>query len=110
MWMGGVVPMGYRVQNRKLVVHKPEAAVIRMIFERFLKVGPAIVLARQLRAENVRTHRGRIIDKGSLYRILRNRVYVGLAVHKGVAYAGEHAAIVSQVLWDKAQSILRESP
>ena len=110
MWMGGFVPMGYRVENRKLVVHEPEAAVIRMIFERFLKVGSATVLARQLRAENVRNHRGRIIDKGSLYRVLRNRVYVGLAVHKGVAYPGEHAAIVSQALWDKAQSILRESP
>jgi DNA invertase Pin-like site-specific DNA recombinase len=110
MWMGGVMPMGYRVHNRKLVVHKPEAAVIRMIFERFLNVGSATVLARQLRAENVRSHRGRIIDKGSLYRILRNRVYVGLAVHKGVAYLGEHASIVSQALWEKAQSILRESP
>jgi hypothetical protein len=110
MWMGGFVPMGYRVQNRKLVVHEPDAAVIRMIFQRFLKVGSATLLARQLRAENVRSHRGRIIDKGSLYRILRNRVYVGLAVHKGAAYPGEHAAIVSQALWDKAQSILGESP
>jgi len=110
MWMGGFVPMGYRVENRKLVIHEPEAAIIRKIFERFLKVGSATVLARQLRAEDVRSARGRIIDKGSLYRILRNRVYVGLAVHKGVAYPGEHAAIVSQPLWDKAQSILRESP
>src|SRR5262249_34831717 len=98
------------VQNRKLVIHKPEAAVIRMIFQRFLKLGSATVLSRQLGAENVRSHRGRIIDKGSLYRILRNRVYVGLAVHKGVAYPGEHAAIISQSLWDKVQLILRESP
>ena len=44
------------------------------------------------------------------YRILRNRVYIGLGVHKGVAYPGEHASIISQSLWDKAQSILRESP
>jgi DNA invertase Pin-like site-specific DNA recombinase len=110
MWMGGIVPIGYRVQDRKLVVHKGEAAIIRMIFERFLKVGSATLLTRQLRAEDVRSHRGRAIDKGSLYRILRNRVYVGLAVHKSVAYPGEHAAIVSQSLWDKAQSILRESP
>jgi site-specific DNA recombinase len=110
MWMGGFVPMGYRVENRKLVVHEPEAAVIRRIFERFLKIGSATVLARQLRAEDVRSARGRIIDKGSLYRILRNRVYIGLAVHKGVAYPGEHAAIVSQALWDKVQSILQESP
>src|SRR5262249_59159627 len=56
MWMGGFVPMGYRVQNRKLVVDEPEAAVIRMIFQRFLKAGSATVRARQLRAENVRSH------------------------------------------------------
>src|SRR5262249_10354094 len=49
MWMGGFVPMGYRVENRKLVVHEQEAAVIRMIFQRFLKMGSATVLARQLR-------------------------------------------------------------
>jgi site-specific DNA recombinase len=110
MWMGGFVPMGYRVQDRKLVIHEPEAAVIRRIFERFLKVGSATLLARQLRAEDVRSHRGRVVDKGALYRILRNRVYVGLAVHKGVAYPGEHAAIISQALWDKVQSILQESP
>jgi hypothetical protein len=81
-----------------------------MIFDRFLKIGSATTLARQLRAENVCSHRGRVIDKGGLYRILRNRVYIGLAVHKGAAYPGEHAAIISQPLWDKAQSILRESP
>jgi DNA invertase Pin-like site-specific DNA recombinase len=110
MWMGGFVPMGYRVENRKLVVHEPEAATIRMIFERFLKIGSATILAQKLQAEDVRSHRGRVIDKGSLYRILRNQVYIGLAVHKGVAYPGEHEAIIGQSLWDRTQSILRESP
>ena len=80
------------------------------VFERFLKAGSVTTLARQLRVEEVRSHCGRVIDKGGLYRILRNRVYIGLAVHKGAACPGEHAAIVSQPLWDKAQSILRESP
>ena len=110
MWMGGYVPMGYRVENRKLVVHDGEAATIRMVFERFLKTGSATILAQKLRSEDVRSHRGRVIDKGNLYRILRNQVYIGLAVHKGVAYPGEHTAIISQSLWDKVQSILRESP
>src|SRR6185437_13599301 len=45
MWMGGFVPMGYRVENRKLVLHEGEAATIRMIFERFLKIGSATTLA-----------------------------------------------------------------
>lgn len=42
--------------------------------------------------------------------MLNNRTYVGLAVHKGTAYPGEHQAIIDQALWDKVHSILQESP
>jgi len=48
-----------------------------------VKASGFVTFARQLRAEDVRSHRGRVIDKGSLYRILRNRVYIGHAVHMG---------------------------
>jgi len=48
--------------------------------------------------------------KGSLYRVSRNQVYVGLAVHEGTAYPGEHQAIIDQTLWDKVHSILQKSP
>ena len=41
MWMGGFVPMGYRVESRKLIIHDAGAAIIRMIFDRFLKLGSA---------------------------------------------------------------------
>lgn len=45
MWMGGYVPLGYDVKDRKLVVNEPEAATVRMIFERFVKVGSATKLS-----------------------------------------------------------------
>ena len=51
-----------------------------------------------------------LIDKGFLYKLINNRVYLGEAVHKGTAYPGEHKAIIDQVLWDKVHSILQESP
>ena len=35
MWMGGFVPLGYDVKDRKLVVNEAEAATVRRIFERF---------------------------------------------------------------------------
>ena len=41
MWMGGFVPLGYDVKDRKLVVNEAEAATVRMIFERFVKIGSA---------------------------------------------------------------------
>ena len=109
MWMGGSVPLGYVVQNRKLVVHEPDAAVVRSMFERFLRVGSATVLAQELRAEGVLTTKGRPIDKGYLYKCLSNRTYLGLAIHKGTAYPGEHAAIIDQDLWDKVHAILAEN-
>ncbi|MGQ7791324.1 recombinase family protein [Faunimonas sp. B44] len=49
MWMGGYVPLGYDVKDRKLVVNEEEAATVRGIFERFVEVGSATVLARELR-------------------------------------------------------------
>ena len=109
MWMGGSVPLGYVVKDRKLVVHEPDAAVVRSMFARFLRVGSATVLARELRAEGVLTTKGRPIDKGYLYKCLSNRTYLGLAIHKGTAYPGEHAAIISQDLWDKVHAILAEN-
>jgi site-specific DNA recombinase len=42
------------------------------------------------------------------YEMLANRVYLGEAVHKGVAYPGEHAAIVDQRTWDKAHAVMAE--
>jgi DNA invertase Pin-like site-specific DNA recombinase len=110
MWMGGFVPLGYDVKDRKLVVNKSEAAAVRMIFERFIKIGSATELVWKLRAESVRGKQGKLVDKGYVYKLLNNRVYIGEAVHKGTAYPGEHKAIVDRRLWDRVHGILRESP
>lgn len=110
MWMGGYVPMGYDVRDRKLVVNEAEAATVRMIFERFVALGSSSTLARALQAERVLNKRGRRIDKGFIYKLINSRVYLGEAVHKGTSYPGEHAAIVTQDLWDAVHAILKESP
>ena len=110
MWMGGFVPLGYDVKDRKLVINEAEAAVVRTIFQRFLRVGSMTKLTMALRSEGMWTKGGKPVDKGYLYRILNNRVYIGEAVHKGIAYPGEHAAIIDRLLWDRVHEIIRESP
>ena len=110
MWMGGFVPLGYDVKDRKLVVNEAEAATVRMIFERFIKIGSATELVRKLRAEGICGKQGKLVDKGYVYKLLNNRVYIGEAVHKGMAYPGEHQAIIDRTLWDRVHAILRESP
>ncbi|MFB2594156.1 recombinase family protein [Paracoccus sp. p4-l81] len=110
MWMGGVPPFGYRVENRKLLVDADTAAHVRWIFARFIEIGSCTVLAREVDARGLGTPRGNRIDKKYLYRMLANRAYLGEAVHKGDSYPGEHDAIVDHETWDKVHAILQESP
>mgnify|MGYP002631352323 FL=1 len=110
MWMGGTVPLGYDVKDRKLVINEAEAKTVRHIFTRFVDLGSATVLTRELRAHGIRNKRGRAIDKGLLYRLLNNRLYIGEAVHKGTSYPGEHDAIISKDLWGRVHAIMEESP
>ena len=91
------------------MVAEPDATMVRSIFERFVRIGSATVLARELRDEGVAAPSGKPFDKGALYHLLNNRTYLGLAVHKGTAYPGEHAAIIDQDLWDKVHAILAEN-
>ncbi len=39
MWMGGNVPLGYDVKDRKLIVNEPEASTVRLIFRRYAELG-----------------------------------------------------------------------
>lgn len=110
IWMGGYPPLGYDIQDRKLVVNDREAAQVGRIFERFTRLGSVTALVRELSAEGVRTKQGSPVDKGFVYRVLSNRTYLGEAVHKGNSYPGEHRAIITRELWDRVHAILRDSP
>jgi site-specific DNA recombinase len=110
MWMGGWAPLGYDIRDRKLVINTVEAAAVRTIFQRFVRVGSMTKLIPILAKEGISAKSGKLIDKGYAYRVLNNRVYIGEAVHKGTAYPGEHEAIIDRALWDRVHAILRESP
>jgi site-specific DNA recombinase len=110
MWMGGWTPLGYEVRDRKLVIHKADAEQVRSIFKRFVHLKSATLLARELVVARATNRYGHLLDKGVLYKLLNNRVYIGEAVHKGVSYPGEHQAIIDRKLWDQAHAILKQNP
>jgi site-specific DNA recombinase len=117
MWMGGWPPLGHEVQDRRLMVVEREAAIVRRVFDRFTKTGSALTVARELNVAGEVTKQrqcvgsvrgGKFWTKGAVYKVLANRIYLGEAVHKGVAYPGEHAAIVDERAWDKAHAVMAE--
>jgi hypothetical protein len=110
MWMGGWAPLGYDIKNRKLIINSAEATHVRFIFEEFARLRSVTKLIPVLAAEGIKAKSGKSVEKGYLYRIISNPVYVGEAVHKGTSYPGEHKAIVERALWQRVKSILKESP
>jgi site-specific DNA recombinase len=110
MWMGGWAPLGYDIKDRKLLVNEDEAVIVRRIFERVAKGVSVATIVTDLASHDFRNRYGHVLDKGRIYKLLNNRVYVGEAVHKGIAYPGEHEAIVSKSLWERVQALLGESP
>ena len=115
MWMGGAPPLGYDVVERKLLVNAKEADDVRYIFQRFSSLRSITKLLIELERDGYRTKQyvsgtnnlrgGKIINKQYIYRLLRNKTYLGKVVHKDKIYEGQHEAIISQELWDKAHKV-----
>src|ERR1700710_1275750 len=55
MWMGGFVPLGYRPDQRTLVIFEPEAEIVRTIFARYLELDSVRNLEAELSRRNLRT-------------------------------------------------------
>jgi site-specific DNA recombinase len=63
MWMGGTIPLGYDVKNRKLIVNAKEAERVRLIYRRYLAVGCVSKLRSDLDRRGVRSKK-RILTSG----------------------------------------------
>ena len=98
--MGGVPALGYRAQDRKLVVVDSEAEIVRSIFRRYAGLGSVRLLKDELEAQGVKSKSrtsasgGKPFARGALYLMLQNRIYRGEIVHKEQSYPGEHPPIV----------------
>jgi DNA invertase Pin-like site-specific DNA recombinase len=119
MWMGGVVPLGYDLEDRHLVVNSEEAERVRKIFKAYLAERCVSNLKIYLEKKNIRSKKrlsktgnvsgDSVFSRGALYLMLQNRVYLGEITHKGTPYPGQHPAIIDRALWDRVQLQLKDN-
>jgi len=119
MWMGGPVPLGYRLDNRRLLVEEPEAATVQMLFERYVATRSITRLVDELAEVGVRTKlrhyaNGRAVGgvpftRGSLSQLLHNPIYLGKVRHRGELHEGQHSALIDEELWHDVQHILQQN-
>ena len=118
MWMGGVVPLGYRVEDRALHIVEAHAEIVHSLFRRYLEAGSVVRLKQQLDAEGFRlpvridgagrSTGGSPLSRGHIYKILSNPIYVGRIGHKGQVHEGQHQPLVSRDLWEQVQQRLSD--
>lgn len=120
MWMGGVPPIGYDVENRRLVPNPKEAKLVRFVFERFLELGSSTKLVKELQLDGATTkswttqdgnyRAGKLLDKTSVYQILNNRTYLGELRHKEQWFKAEHPPLIERSVFDAVHAILDVNP
>ena len=115
MWMGGTIPLGYDVADRKLIVNEAEAETVRAIFAGFVRLKSVQGTLRWAQREGLTTKQrqrlgqtvgGRLFEYGSVRCLLGNRLYVGEISHKGKIHPGQQQPIVDRQVFDEAQAIL----
>ncbi len=105
MWMGGIVPLGYDVVNKKLIINESEAQVVHLIFDQYLILRSEIGVTEWLNENGYLTKNKKAFTHKKVSAILKNILYTGKLPHKDKVYEGQHQAIVDQELFDKVQTI-----
>src|SRR5215469_859884 len=116
IWMGGTVPLGYDLRQRRLVINQAEAQLVRQIYQRYLELGSVRLLKLELDQRGVvsklRLSRrgsssgGKSFSRGALYELLSNPIYLGEVRHKRERHRGQHEAILECQTWEQVQQRL----
>lgn len=119
IWVGGPVPLGYRVTDKKVVTVPGEVAAVRSIFTRYLELGSIGALIEELDQKGIRTRRLRLADGrirggirfgiGALAHLLKNRFYIGEVVYRSATHQGGHPPIIDRQLFEAVQVRLGEN-
>ena len=105
MWNGGIVPFGYKSENKKLIINEKEAQIVRDIFETYVTSNSTSKIYDEMKDKDIRNREGQHFSKSAIPHILRNPVYTGKIKYAGKFSQGVHQPIISGDMFDLAQEI-----
>lgn len=115
-WTGGPPMLGFRFEDRRLVVDEVEAIRVREIYRLYSEIGTLTETAQELSrrgwktktwtTKNGKVRGGRPFDRNALYRVLTTPLYIGKQEADGEIVEAEHDAIVDEAVWAAVQTRL----
>ena len=122
-WHGGWLPFGYdyNKETKKLFINKVESQAIKKVFNLFIDGRKPSEIANLLNARGVRTKTRTIttkdgntknigenrINEDFIKKIIAHPIYKGYVKFDDEEFKGEHQAILSINMWDKANKLLK---
>lgn len=128
---GGKPPLGYDLVDKKLIINKDEAEIIKLIYHEYLLGSGYLAIVDKLKESGYKTRKGKNFSGTGIKEILRNPTYKGYVrwgyrqdwgkknedgkrkrkyAEKPIYVEGIHDAIIDEVVFDKVQEIITTNP
>lgn len=104
----GVAPYGYRWNGNKIEIDYNNHLIVKDIFNMCLECkGNLSEISRRCIGKGYKTTRGNDFSVQAIKNILRNDFYIGVVTHAGEKIDGEHEPIITNLIFNKANEILK---
>lgn len=103
-WHGGPAPYGYKLENKRLVIHPSEAKTVKLLFKTFNDTHSVGNVYNMLKEKNILYRKGITFSKSEIDWILkRGVIYLGKIKYHDNIYDGMHEPIIKQIVFDETQ-------
>ena len=103
-FIGGSIPLGYKLDHEKRFVLDPEKApLVREIFERYVAGESCVTICDDLNARGFTTSMGKKFNRSSLHRMFANEKYIGVYKYQEIEALDVIPRIVSDEQFNAAR-------
>ena len=107
--IGGHIPLGYKIVEKKLVIDEPNAQIVREAFDLYANGATVAEICEKFNNQGYRTAKGAKFNKNSFKSMFRNEKYVGVYTYKEIRIEDGVPAIVDKNTFDIVQKRLKKN-
>jgi DNA invertase Pin-like site-specific DNA recombinase len=101
--IGGHVPLGYKIEDHRLVINPNTAHIVQEAFELYANGETVADICRMFNTKGYRTAKGAEFNRNSFKSMFRNKRYIGVYTYKEIEKEGGVPAIIDKELFETVQ-------
>ena len=99
---------GYRVENKKILIHEERAAVVRLLFDLYASGKCVREILDELNKRGI-LYNGKPMYQSTLFKILKLEKYTGVYRYDGEVYLNMYPQIVDPVIFNHVQRMMAKN-